>query len=204
VTPPSEQPASEISASPVSPVIVFAAGGALETAFLPYRLFHLQQDLGVRARVALSPRARDFVSVLALEALTGSSVYGAGAELDHEHVPLHVAWCEPTVLVLAPATPRILVECAQGSITCPVTRLFAFTDKARVVVAPALHPRLDARIYRPHVATLRELGCAVVGGDDLFASFADVKAELARRLGVRATSTAAPLDVVQVGRPRGA
>ena len=110
------------------------------------------------------------------------------------------------MLVVAPATPRILVECAQGSITCPVTRLFAFTDKARVIVAPALHPRLDPRVYRPHVAALRELGCTVVGGDDLFASFADVKAELARRLGLGAAPAAseAGAPVVQVGRPRGA
>lgn len=174
-----------MSESPeTDPWVVVAAGGSLETAFLPARLFDLRADYHVRLSAALSPRALDFVTELSVEAVTAATVYTRSAQL-HEHRPLHLHVAQAERLVLWPATPRILAQCATGEITDPVTRLFAFTEKARVIVAPCLHPSLDLRIYRPHVERLRELGCTVVGPEDLFASFADAKRALVDGLGLR-------------------
>ena len=166
------------------PHLVVAAGGALETAFLPQRLFALRADHAVRVSVALSARALDFVTTTALRGVTGREVYvrndqWAGA------VPMHLALRRADLLLLAPATARILAACATGLVDDAPTRLFAFTPKERVVVAPALHPHLDRRIYAPHLERLAELGCAIVGGEDRFASWADARDAVVARLGLR-------------------
>lgn len=161
-----------------------AAGAALETAFLPQRLWALRQDYGVRLTVALTRRASDFVTGTALRGVTGAAPYLEDAQFDGD-VPMHLSLREADLLVVAPATGRVLSACALGVIDDPVTRLFAFTPKDRVVVAPALHPHLDRRLYVDHVARLRELGVAVLGGEDLFASWADVVAEVRDRLDLR-------------------
>lgn len=168
------------------PHVVFAAGGALETAFLPQRLFDLRADHRVALTVALSAGALDFVTPTAMSAVAGSTVYLASTELDPAGVPRHLRLAEAHMLVVYPATARIVAECALGIVSCTVTRLFAFFPKDRVCIAPAIHPKMDARIYAPHLARLRELGCAVVGGEDAFASWADVLAHVTPALERRA------------------
>jgi hypothetical protein len=68
-------------------------------------------------------------------------------------------------VILYPATPRIISQAALGQITCPVTRVFAFTPKPRIIIAPFLHPDLDTQIYEPHLEALRALGCSVLQHD---------------------------------------
>jgi len=168
--------------------VVFAAGGALETAFLPKRLFDLRADHHVRLSVALSSGALDFVTVPAMSAVVGAPAYTTNADLDGTGVPRHLRLAEADWLVVHPATARVVAECALGIVSCPVTRLFAFFPKDRVCIAPAIHPRMDLRLYAPHLARLRELGCAVVGGDDAFASWSDVRGFLSTKLERRAPS----------------
>ncbi len=163
------------------PSLVLALGGTIETSFVPLRLFELLADYAIEAGVALSAEAESFVSPTALEGLTGRPPYRANAQFAGG-VPLHLAWSEAELLVIAPGTARLLVQCATGSITCPVTRLFAFTDKARVVFAPALHPRFDRRIYDPHLERLRELGVTVVEDDAAHADWAGVRRTVLERL----------------------
>lgn len=168
------------------PHLVIAAGGALETAFLPKRIFDLRADHRVSLSVALSPCALDFVTPTAIGAVAGSKPYLANDDLDASGMPRHLRLAEADRLVVYPATARIVAECALGIVSCAVTRLFAFFPKERVVVAPAIHPMMDMRIYAPHLARLRELGCTVVGAEDAFASWADVLAHLAPALERRA------------------
>lgn len=171
---------------PGIPHVVFAAGGALETAFLPQRLFDLRADFAVRVSVALSPGALDFVTETAIGAVAGAPPYLQNREMDPSGLPRHVVLAEADWLVLVPATARIVAECALGIVSCPVTRLFAFFPKDKVCVAPAIHPKMDLRVYSPYLTRLRQLGCAVVGGADAFASWADVQGFVAPKLSRRA------------------
>lgn len=169
-------------AEPRTPWVVFAAGGALETAFLPKRIFDLRADRLLRTSVAVSRGALEFVTKVAMAAVSGGPIYEASAELDGHGVPLHTRLSEADLLVLHPATGRILAESALGIVSCAVTRLFAFTPKDRIVVAPALHPNMDRRIYDEHLKRLRGLGCTVLGGEDAFASWAEVESHIVARL----------------------
>jgi phosphopantothenoylcysteine synthetase/decarboxylase len=150
------------------PTITVAAGGCLETAVLPYHLMRLRAaypDLEIR--VALSPGALDFVKVLALEGITGVPVYTADRPWDSlTGRPTYLDLADADALLLYPATARVLCQCALGIVSCPVTRCFAFTSKGQVLITPYLHPRMESRLYTPHLDLLRSIGCRVAQPDD--------------------------------------
>lgn len=53
-------------------------------------------------------------------------------------LPRHLAWRHAALLVVHPASARVLAEAAAGSVTDVVTRLIAFVPPERVVIAPAI------------------------------------------------------------------
>ncbi|WP_408381725.1 flavoprotein [Paraburkholderia megapolitana] len=146
------------------PEIVIGAGGALEAAMLPFHALRLRvqfRDLSVR--IALTPGAEEFVTALALQSISNDQVYTEDLPIDSTtQKPMHMLLASASLLVLYPCTARIIAACALGLISCPVTRLFAFTPKDRIVVTPYLHPNMSASLYVDHIAKLRELGCTMV------------------------------------------
>lgn len=164
--------------------ITVACGGAVETAFLPARLLDLRVRYGLEVYTACSARALDFVTPTALRAVTTHAPVLPETRWAEDGTPAHLSLAATDLVVVFPATARILAEGAIGSITCPVTRLIAFTPWERLVIAPAIPPALDPTVYRPHLQTLRDRGCTVLGSDDLFASWRDVLDHLQQRLGL--------------------
>ncbi|GAB4210943.1 MAG: hypothetical protein OHK0013_32170 [Sandaracinaceae bacterium] len=164
------------------PRVVLASGGTLETALLPGRLLALRQDYALSLGCALTRGATDLVSRLALSAITGRPVYQDHRQLDERGLPLHLTWRQAEALVVHPASARLIAECALGSVTDAVTRLVAFTPKDRIAIAPAVHPDMDPRPYRKHLNELRDLGCTILGGEDLHAPWSEVEAWLVSRL----------------------
>lgn len=151
---------------PPRPRVVVAAGGTLETALLPYHLTHLAAQLDVVVAVALSEGARRFVSEYAIEGLTGNIPYTEERAFHPRNSrPLHLLYSEADVLVVYPASARIVVECATGVVTCPVTRLFAFTPKKRVIFCPAIHPQMTMELYERHLENIALLGCCVLASN---------------------------------------
>lgn len=148
--------------------VTLAAGSCLETAVLPYHLMRLQiSHPDISVRVALSPRALDFVTQVAIEGVTGNPVYIENVPMDHGAGRAHhLELADADAVVIYPATARILAQCALGIVSCPVTRCFAFADKRRVIVTPYLHPRMEQRLYRPHIEVLCSIGCRIAQPDD--------------------------------------
>lgn len=170
------------------PRVVVAAGGALETAFLPSRVLDLRERYGLDVVVAVSARALDFATETALRAVSRNPVVTPDTRFAEDGTPAHLALADADAVVVFPATARILAEGAIGAVTCPVTRVIAFAPWDRVVLAPALPPALDRSVYRPHVDALVARGCVRLGGDDLFASWRDVLDHLVGRFGLQARS----------------
>lgn len=146
------------------PSLIVASGGGIETAFLPFYLLRMRAQFeNLSIRVALSPGGQQFVTTTAIRGITRSEPYTKDALFDETNrLPMHLSFALADLLVIYPATARILAECAIGSITCPVTRLFAFFKKERVIVTPYLHHDMDQRLYVRHLRTLEELGCLVL------------------------------------------
>jgi phosphopantothenoylcysteine synthetase/decarboxylase len=145
------------------PFVVIAASGVIETALLPYHLVHLKAHYNLKTAVAITPNGYEFATCTALRAISQHPVYDKNASFDTaSEKPWHIVLSGADLLVLYPASARVIAQCANGEITCPVTRLFAFTEKARIVICPALHPRFDMRIYIRHLDILENLGCHIL------------------------------------------
>lgn len=166
------------------PRITVAAGGTIETALLPYHLVHLRAHYEVETRVALSHEAQHFVTKLAIRGITKSEVYVDNDQFDDAGAPLHLALSTCDLLVIYPCTPRVISEAANGAVSCCVTRLFAFTPKERIVVAPHIHPQLASSLYEMHLDRIEELGCLVLRTDTLWAPWSDVELAIEHKLGL--------------------
>ncbi|CAO3439657.1 flavoprotein [Azospirillum argentinense] len=187
------------------PSIVFGMGGTLDTSLMPYRLTQLRAFLPqLTVRTALSVAAERFATSTALRGITGTQVATASGDpfCAETGMPLHLSLADADMVVVFPATPRILVEAALGSISCPVTRLVAFARKEGVVVCPSLHPRLVSSVYAEHLERLTAMGCLVLPADlDPAAGwkriFALVSARFPGCMAADATETAANVPGVE-------
>jgi phosphopantothenoylcysteine synthetase/decarboxylase len=177
--------------------IVVAAGGTLDTALLPYRLVHLMARFDVCVAAAVSPGGLQFVTEAALMGVTGNIVYH---EDNRFHpctgLPLHIDYGDAEVLVVYPASARVVAQCAIGEVTCPVTRLFAFTPKERVVLAPALHPRMMRGLYEGHIEKLGRMGCSIIEAE-VGSAWPEIEKEVGKRLNLVAKND--PGEMLQVG-----
>jgi phosphopantothenoylcysteine synthetase/decarboxylase len=151
-------------AQPLATTLAVAAGASIETTLLPFRLVQLLATYSrLKIRVALSPKAEQFVSVFALDGLLDDFVYTESRSYrPRTTIPFHLDFGTSDLLVLFPATARIVAECALGLITCPVTRLFAFKAKEQIIVVPHLHPAMDVSLYVDHLVRIERVGATVI------------------------------------------
>lgn len=144
--------------------VVIAAGGAIETALLPSHLARLSpwRDL-FDIQMVLSDGGARLVSADALRAITRMPVHDSADLVDPQcNEPFHISLSRSALLVVFPATARIIAAMALGIVECPVTRIFAFFDKSNVLVTPYLHPAMSVELYRPHLATLERIGTKLI------------------------------------------
>jgi len=142
--------------------ITIASGGVLETSFLPFQLNVLQRVFAdYNFKVCISPKAEEFVSRISLKGITKNEVYTEDSKFqNNSSSPNHLFFSNSDLLIVYPASPRIIVEAAIGNITCPVTRVIAFTDKSKILFAPTIHPQLNQKIYQSHIENLKKIGCS--------------------------------------------
>jgi len=145
-------------------LIGIASGGILETSVLPYHIMRLRLSYeNLHVELAVSDSAQRFATLTALQGMTGRPVYHRGSPFDpRTNAPFYMSFQIVSRLILYPATPRIIAQCATGVVEDPVTECFAFIPKHKVIVTPYLHPDLDAQLYEGHIDNLRNLGCTVV------------------------------------------
>lgn len=150
--------------SEAGPRLGLALGGCLETATVPHHALRLlAAHPGLSLHFSVTRRALDFVTPTALEGLSKTPVYGPDDRFDpKQRQPFHLHGRELDLLVVYPATARLIAEMALGIPSCPVTRLVAFTAKPKILVTPYLHPAMEPALYQPHLAVLRRCGCQLV------------------------------------------
>jgi len=110
-------------------------------------------------RAVITPGGREFVTPLAVGALTGNrpltELFDPASELDVGHVRLSR---EADLIVVAPATADLIAKMAGGHANDLATAVLLATDKP-VLIAPAMNPRMWA-----HQATRRNLALLVSDG----------------------------------------
>ena len=125
------------------------------------------REKGFEVRVAMTRAAREFITPLTLQAVSGKPVHthllDAGAEAAMGHIEL-ARWAD-TVLI-APATADCLAKLAHG-IADDLLSTLCLATAAPIVVAPAMNRQMwEAQATRENVAVLTARGVAFLGPGD--------------------------------------
>ena len=121
-------------------------------------------ERGAQVQVVMTPGAREFVTPLTFQAVSGRSVRTESFDADAEQAMGHIELARWADLVLvAPATANFLSQLAQGAASDLLTTLCLATA-APIAVAPAMNRLMWANpATQANVARLRERGIHVLG-----------------------------------------
>ena len=114
---------------------------------------------GCAVRCAMTASAREFVTPLVLQTLSGERVATELFDLSRESEIDHIAladWAE--LLIVAPATANLLAKLALG-LADDLVSTIALATRAPILVAPAMNVNMWRHpATRQNVAVLRERG----------------------------------------------
>lgn len=121
---------------------------------------------GANVRVVLTQSAREFVSTLSLQAVSGNTVstdlLDPAAEAAMGHIEL-AKWAD--ILIIAPTTANFMAKLANGLADDLLSTLYLATDAA-VYLAPAMNQQMwRAPATQANLATLIDRGVHILGPD---------------------------------------
>jgi phosphopantothenoylcysteine decarboxylase / phosphopantothenate---cysteine ligase len=146
--------------------ILLIVGGGV-AAYKALDLIRRLRERGASVRVAMTAAAKQFITPLSVEALSGLPARSDLFALTDDSGMGHIEFSrEADLVVVAPATANLLARMAQGLADDLATTTLLATDK-RALVAPAMNLRMWLHpATQRNVATLRADGVMFVGPDD--------------------------------------
>jgi phosphopantothenoylcysteine decarboxylase/phosphopantothenate--cysteine ligase len=146
--------------------ILLIIGGGI-AAYKSLDLVRRLKERGAIVRAVLTEAGAQFVTPLAVGAITGERVFTSLFDLTDEQDVGHIRLARDTdLIIVAPATADLMAKMASGLANDLASTALLATDKP-VLVAPAMNPRMwsNAATQR-NVARLREDGFHFVGPND--------------------------------------
>jgi phosphopantothenoylcysteine decarboxylase/phosphopantothenate--cysteine ligase len=148
---------------PRNPRVLLGVTGGIAAYKSPDVVRRLRER-GAEVQVVMTEAARQFVTPLTFQAVSGravrDSLWDASAEAAMGHIEL-ARWAD--AVLVAPATAEFLAKLAQGRADDLLTTLCVATA-APVYVAPAMNQQMWANpATQSNIATLRGRGLAVLG-----------------------------------------
>lgn len=141
---------------------VTAGIAAYKTPDLVRRL----RDLGANVQVVLSKNAGDFVSEIALQAVSGHSVHNHKMDAESESGMGHIdlaRWAD--AVLIAPATANFIARLKNGEADELLTTICVATN-ATIAIAPAMNQQMWANtITQSNLDALRQSGISILGPD---------------------------------------
>ncbi len=138
--------------------ILLIIGGGI-AAYKSLEFIRRTRERGLAVRAVMTRAASQFVTPLAVGALTGSRVFSDLFSLDDEQEIGHIRLSrEADLIVVAPATADLMAKLANGHADDLATAVLLATDKP-VLIAPAMNPRMWA-----HPATCRNAATLAADG----------------------------------------
>lgn len=121
---------------------------------------------GADVQIVMTTSAEEFVTVTALQAVSGnpirSNLWDKEAEASMSHIEL-ARWAD--VVLVAPATAEIMARLAGGAAADLLTTLCLATE-AQIAIAPAMnHVMWSNKAVQANRATLEERGFMIIGPD---------------------------------------
>src|ERR1044071_5729514 len=121
--------------------ILLIVGGGI-AAYKSLDLVRRLKERGAVVRAVLTEAGAQFVTPLAVGALTGERVFTHLFDLTDEQDVGHIKLARDTdLIVVAPATADLMAKMANGLANDLATAVLLATDKP-VLVAPAMNPRM--------------------------------------------------------------
>lgn len=154
------------SASPVNGTRILLGVTGCIAAYKSCDLVSRLTQWGAEVRVVMTREACEFVTPLALRALSRGPVFAEMFDSPREFDPVHVSlaeWAE--ILVVAPATANLIGKVACGIaddlLTCSV-----MATRAPVLIAPAMNTAMyENKIVQENIRKLKKRGYRFVGPD---------------------------------------
>ena len=141
---------------------VTAGIAAYKTPDLVRRL----RDLGANVQVVLSKNAGDFVSEIALQAVSGHSVHNHKMDAESESGMGHIdlaRWAD--IILIAPATANFIARLKNGEADELLTTVCVATN-AKIAIAPAMNQQMWANATtQANLESLREASVSILGPD---------------------------------------
>jgi phosphopantothenoylcysteine decarboxylase / phosphopantothenate---cysteine ligase len=146
-------------------VLLIVSGGI--AAYKSPDLVRRLRKQGAAVRCVMTESAKQFVTPLALGAVSEDKVYDDLFSLNDEHEMGHIQLSrDADVLLVAPATANIMAKMAHGEADNLATTVLLATDKP-VLAAPAMNVRMwEHQATQANIATLTARGIAMIGPDE--------------------------------------
>jgi phosphopantothenoylcysteine decarboxylase/phosphopantothenate--cysteine ligase len=139
--------------------IVLGITGGI-AAYKGAELVRLMVKRGARVHVVMTRSAREFITPLTLQTLSGNAVFTELFTLYEEKEIGHISLSQRAqVLLIAPATANIIGKIAHG-IADDVLSTVAMAMKAPVLMAPAMNEAMwNNPVVQDNIAALKKRGC---------------------------------------------
>ncbi|MDA1343798.1 MAG: bifunctional phosphopantothenoylcysteine decarboxylase/phosphopantothenate--cysteine ligase CoaBC [Proteobacteria bacterium] len=148
---------------PINKQVLLAICGGI-AAYKSAELVRLLRKQGCEVRVVMTHSAREFVSPLTFQALSGNPVHSELLDIDEENAMGHInlaRWAD--VVVIAPATANTIAKCAHGLADDLVTTLFLVAT-CPVYMAPAMNQAMwNKSVTQDNIRTLKSYGISFIG-----------------------------------------
>jgi phosphopantothenoylcysteine decarboxylase/phosphopantothenate--cysteine ligase len=143
--------------------ILLIIGGGI-AAYKCLDLIRRLRERGASVRCVMTAAAREFVTPLAVGALSADHVFSDLFDRQDEHDVGHIRLSrEADLLVVAPATADLMAKMASGIANDLASTTLMATDK-KVLIAPAMNPRMWSHpATRRNRSTLEQDGIHFVG-----------------------------------------
>ncbi len=146
-------------------VLLIVSGGI--AAYKCPELVRRLRERGFAVRCVMTEAAKQFVTPLALGAVSEDKVYDQLFSLTDEHEMGHIQLSrDADLLLVAPATGNILAKMAHGEAGDLATTVLLATDKP-VMAAPAMNVRMwEHAATQANIATLTARGVTFIGPEE--------------------------------------
>ena len=143
--------------------MLLGVGGGI-AAYKAAALASLLLQRGAHVRVAMTPRALEYVGALTFAGLTGRQPILSSTQVDVDGSVPHIdAARTAQVYVIAPATAGLLARLRAGAADDPVT-LLALTCRCPRLLCPAMNDAMWLQpVVQDNVAALRARGWRLLG-----------------------------------------
>jgi phosphopantothenoylcysteine decarboxylase / phosphopantothenate---cysteine ligase len=143
-------------------VLLAVCGGI--AAYKSAELVRLLRKHGCEVRVVMTQSAREFVSPLTFQALSGNPVHAELLDIEEENAMGHInmaRWAD--VAIIAPATANTIAKCAHGLADDLVSTLF-LAATCPIFMAPAMNQAMwNKTITQDNIRKLESYGVSFIG-----------------------------------------